>query len=51
MNRERDERGRPIYSTDEVRQGDIVLRSRRRRIVFIAGLAGAALLALLTALL
>jgi len=51
MNRERDERGRPIYSADEVRQGEIVLRTRRRRIVFVAGLAGMAVLVLLTAIL
>jgi len=38
--------GRPTYSADRVRQGDIVLRTRTRRLIFIAGLAGLVVLAL-----
>lgn len=34
------------YSDDEVRGGEIILRTSAQRIIFIAGLAGAALLAL-----
>lgn len=30
----------PEYAGKDVRQGEIVLRSRARRIIFIAGLAG-----------
>ena len=30
----------PVYSADEVRQGEIILKTRRRRLVFIAGLIG-----------
>jgi hypothetical protein len=35
------------YSADRVRQGEIILRTRTRRIIFVVGLAGAAILALL----
>jgi len=35
------------YPARKARQGEIVLRTRRQRIVFLAGLAGAALLAIL----
>lgn len=35
------------YAAEKVRQGTIILRKRRQRAVFIAGLAGAVLLALL----
>jgi hypothetical protein len=37
---------RPHYSVEEVRQGEIILRKRWQRIVFIAGLVGMVLLAL-----
>lgn len=35
------------YPAEKARQGEIILRSRRRRLVFVAGLAGLALLGLL----
>ena len=34
------------YSADEVRQGEIILRTRTRRLIFIAGLIGLVVLAL-----
>jgi hypothetical protein len=37
----------PDLTDQELRQGEIVLNSRRRRIVFLAGLAGFVLLGLL----
>jgi hypothetical protein len=36
----------PSHPADKVRGGEIILRARMRRIIFIAGLAGAAVLAL-----
>ena len=42
---QRDERYHNL-SDDEVRQGEIILRTRRRRVIFIAGLVGFVLLAL-----
>jgi hypothetical protein len=39
------------YSADEARQGEIILRSRRSRIIFVAGLAAFALLAVALGLL
>jgi hypothetical protein len=36
----------PVYSTRQVRQGDVVLRKPWERGVFIAGLAGAVVLAI-----
>lgn len=41
----------PVYRGQDVRQGEIILRSRTRRIIFIAGLAGMVLLALLSLIL
>ena len=41
---------RRSYRGEDTRQGHIVLRSARRKIVFIAGLSGIVLLALLLAL-
>jgi hypothetical protein len=38
----------PEYPADKVRQGEIILRTRTRRLIFIAGLAGIFVLALLT---
>ena len=35
------------YPADKARQGDVVLRSRRQRLIFIAGLALPVVLALL----
>jgi hypothetical protein len=37
----------PVYSADEVRQGEIILRTRRRRLLFIAGLIGLVIVAAL----
>jgi hypothetical protein len=34
------------YSAEEVRQGEIILRTRTRRLIFIAGLIGLVVLAL-----
>lgn len=42
-----DERGRTVVSGIEARQGEIILRTRLRRAIFIAGLAGFVILALL----
>ena len=38
------------YRAEDVRGGEIILRTRRRRIIFIAGLAGFVLLALILSL-
>jgi hypothetical protein len=35
----------PTYSAEEVRQGEIILRTRTRRLIFIAGLTGLVVLA------
>src|SRR3546814_1635039 len=43
---DRDDTGPRTYSADDVRQGEIILRTRWRRIVFIAGLVGFVILAL-----
>jgi hypothetical protein len=45
-NRKQREEG---YPAEKARQGEIILRRRWQRIVFIAGLAGAVLLALVLA--
>ena len=37
----------PHISGEDARGGEIILRSRRRRIIFIAGLVGIVILALL----
>jgi hypothetical protein len=37
------------FSAEDTRQGEIVLRTRKRRIIFVAGLAGCVVLALLLA--
>lgn len=34
----------PVYTTDEVRQGEIILKKRWQRIVFIGGLAAVVIL-------
>ena len=44
--RHRHSHGSRTYSGEEVRQREITLRKRWTRVVFIAGLAGCALLAL-----
>ena len=45
-----DETG-PRYSADDVRGGEIILRSRRRRIIFIGGLVAWGALMLLVPML
>lgn len=37
----------PHYSADQVRGGEIELRSRTQRVIFIAGLVGAVVLAII----
>jgi hypothetical protein len=44
--RSRDHATGPIYSGRDVRQGDVVLRKPWERAVFVAGLVGAVVLAL-----
>ncbi|TPK92521.1 MULTISPECIES: peptide ABC transporter permease [unclassified Mesorhizobium] len=36
----------PIFSAQDARQGEIILRTRTRRIIFIAGLVGIVVLAI-----
>lgn len=36
----------PVRTPDEACQGEIILRTRRRRIIFMAGLAAAVIVAL-----
>ncbi|TGQ52631.1 peptide ABC transporter permease [Mesorhizobium sp. M1C.F.Ca.ET.193.01.1.1] len=45
MSKDRDREGR-VFSGRDARQGEIILRTRARRIIFIAGLVGIVLLAL-----
>lgn len=40
----------PVFSAEQARQGEIILRTRTRQIIFIAGLVGIVLLALLVRL-
>ncbi len=40
----------PTYDAEGARQGHIVLRSKRRRAIFVGGLAGLVVLALVLAL-
>jgi len=37
----------PVYEAEKVRQGEIILRTRARRVIFIAGLVGIVVLILL----
>ncbi|MCF3936697.1 hypothetical protein L1787_25220 [Acuticoccus sp. M5D2P5] len=37
----------PVYDADDARQGEVILKSRGRRSVFIAGMIGIALIALI----
>ncbi|TIS56580.1 MAG: peptide ABC transporter permease [Mesorhizobium sp.] len=46
MSDDRDSAG-PVFSAEQARQGEIILRTRTRRIIFIAGLVGIVLLAIL----
>ena len=41
------EEGRKVYKAQDVRGGEIILKTRRRRIIFIAGLAALVLIAIL----
>ena len=46
--KERETKGRgPVYSGEKVRQGEIVLRTPSRRLVFFGGLVGFVLLAVI----
>lgn len=45
MSKDRDKEG-PVFSGQDARQGEIILRTRARRIIFIAGLVGIVVLAL-----
>jgi hypothetical protein len=40
----------PVFSAEQARQGEIILRTRTRRVVFIAGLVGVVILALVVRL-
>jgi hypothetical protein len=45
---ERHPDGRPVHlSADEARGGEIILRTRARRLIFLAGIAGIVILAVL----
>lgn len=41
----------PIYTDQDVRQGEIIMRTRTRRIIFLAGLIGAVVLGFLSLIL
>ncbi|MCA0048511.1 peptide ABC transporter permease [Mesorhizobium sp. B283B1A] len=45
MSKDSDREG-PIFSGENARQGEIILRTRTQRIIFIAGLVGIFVLAL-----
>ncbi|MDX8452201.1 peptide ABC transporter permease [Mesorhizobium sp. VK9D] len=49
MSKDRDSEG-PVFSGQDARQGEIILRTRTRRIIFIAGLVGIMVLALMVSL-
>jgi hypothetical protein len=49
MSKDRDSEG-PVFSGQNARQGEIILRTRTQRIIFIAGLVGIVALALLVSL-
>lgn len=36
----------PVFSAEQARQGEIILRTRTRRIIFVVGLAGIVILAI-----
>ncbi|MBZ9964603.1 peptide ABC transporter permease [Mesorhizobium sp. BR1-1-2] len=46
MSNDPDKEG-PVFSAEDARQGEIILRTRTRRIIFIAGLVGIVLLMVL----
>jgi hypothetical protein len=37
----------PTYSAEKVRQGEIILKTRAQRVIFIAGLAGMLIIGLI----
>ncbi|TRC91538.1 peptide ABC transporter permease [Mesorhizobium sp. WSM4310] len=45
MGKDRGRQG-PVFSGQDARQGEIILRTRAQRIIFIAGLVGIVVLAL-----
>ncbi|RWL41855.1 MAG: peptide ABC transporter permease [Mesorhizobium sp.] len=49
MSKDRDSE-EPVFSGQDARQGEIILRTRTRRIIFIAGLVGIVVLALVVSL-
>ena len=49
MSKDRDTEG-PVFSGQNARQGEIILRTRAKRIIFIAGLVGIVVLALVVSL-
>ncbi|WP_206534785.1 hypothetical protein, partial [Mesorhizobium sp. M7A.F.Ca.CA.001.13.1.1] len=40
----------PVFSAEQARQGEIILRTRTRRVIFIAGLVGIVILAIVVRL-
>ena len=40
----------PHYAADKVRGGEVILRTRLERLIFVAGLAGAVILAFILAM-
>ncbi|MBZ9720070.1 hypothetical protein EOA22_06975 [Mesorhizobium sp. M7A.F.Ca.US.014.04.1.1] len=40
----------PVFSAEQARQGEIILRTRTRRVMFIAGLVGIVILAIVVRL-
>ncbi|MBZ9893904.1 MULTISPECIES: peptide ABC transporter permease [unclassified Mesorhizobium] len=46
MSNDPDKEG-PVFSAEDARQGEIILRTRTRRIIFIAGLVGIVLVMML----
>ncbi|TPI60151.1 peptide ABC transporter permease [Mesorhizobium sp. B3-1-3] len=49
MSKDRDDEG-PVFSGQNARQGEIILHTRAQRIIFIAGLVGIVVLALVVSL-
>ncbi|WP_434721589.1 peptide ABC transporter permease [Mesorhizobium sp. RIZ17] len=49
MSKDRNGKG-PVFSGQDARQGEIILRTRVQRIIFIAGLVGIVVLALMVSL-
>jgi hypothetical protein len=47
----RTQQKQPVYRAQDVRQGEIILRTRSRRIIFLAGLVGAVVLGFISVIL